>query len=354
MQPSPDNVEPSISSPILPDKKSDSGLFVGVIGIVVAILIPVLQANGVDVNWQVSVFVYVVLVAICDWSFLKHAAPYSVQWKRLGGILILSLIIGGLGSYATVKQYHREHQLPPKTKNQVIDELTTLAQRRDWTSIDATLSSLERDSNFRDVVLYFRGIIYSNAHPTSIDPDQYLSLVPQDSTLFSNAQRVRLANWAANPNDRLKNAIVDSMERANLKTPVYFRLRLETPPPTTSYHDIANLYEEFVGRYHEIFDFNEMKPAIRAQAGTPMYVNLFDLQEIPGCTLLFILREIEAARQECRVTAVNDALAQYEVLVRNIDNAKLEMSLRSLAINPVIIKSIEKVKQGPISKACTK
>jgi hypothetical protein len=102
-----------MSDPVKPEEaraKADFGLFLGVIGLVVAFLIPLLQANGVDVNWQVSIFAYLLILAVCVWSFLRHAVPDRGRKKtRVTGSTLLILLIGALGVYATRKQYAREH-----------------------------------------------------------------------------------------------------------------------------------------------------------------------------------------------------------------------------------------------------
>ena len=91
-------------------ERPDWGIFVGVVGLVAAFLIPLLQTNGVDVNWQVSIALYVVILATCIWSFLWHAVPGRQQkWARMIGSVILTLLLGSLGIYATDKQYIREH-----------------------------------------------------------------------------------------------------------------------------------------------------------------------------------------------------------------------------------------------------
>src|SRR5258708_26254551 len=91
------------------NKKRDRGAFLGVAGLAAAFLIPLLQANGVDVNWQVSILLYVAIIGICVWSLLKHAIPHLSKAKRLSSAIVLSSLVGILACYATVKQYQREH-----------------------------------------------------------------------------------------------------------------------------------------------------------------------------------------------------------------------------------------------------
>ena len=86
---------------------------------------------------------------------------------------------------------------------------------------------------------------------------------------------------------KLKTSIIDSLERANLKNTVYFRLRLHEPP-TLSHREVMNLYNQFVQHNVDYFDFNEMKLSIKAQVGTYLAVNVNDIIDIPGCLLVFL------------------------------------------------------------------
>lgn len=91
--------------------KPDYGVFVGIAGVVLAILVPVAQANGVDVNWWVSALIYAVLIAATVWAYLHYAAPDPRwRWKRIFGSLGIAAMIGALGAYATFKQYGRDHE----------------------------------------------------------------------------------------------------------------------------------------------------------------------------------------------------------------------------------------------------
>jgi hypothetical protein len=91
-------------------RKPDVGLFVGVISLIAAVFIPILQANGVDVNWQASLILYLVLTAASVWSLLKHALPHRGLLGQIVSACFLVIFMGGLGIFATVKQYHREHR----------------------------------------------------------------------------------------------------------------------------------------------------------------------------------------------------------------------------------------------------
>jgi MFS superfamily sulfate permease-like transporter len=85
-------------------------MFVGVIGLLAAIAIPILQASGVDVNWWTSLIAYVVIVLACVWSYLKHAVPDKGKFARVGGSAVLIVAIASLAAYAVAKQYRRDHR----------------------------------------------------------------------------------------------------------------------------------------------------------------------------------------------------------------------------------------------------
>jgi len=92
-------------------KIPDRGYFVGIISLVAAIFIPVLQANGVDLNWQASLVCYVVLTLITVWSLLRYAIPHFRGWKRISIAAALIVLMGSIGLYATKKEYSREHPI---------------------------------------------------------------------------------------------------------------------------------------------------------------------------------------------------------------------------------------------------
>src|SRR5580700_2527108 len=75
-------------------KVPDFGLFVGIVSLAAAFLIPLLQANGVDVNWWTSLTLYAFLIAICAWSFLFHAVPHKGEAVRVTGETVLVVAIG--------------------------------------------------------------------------------------------------------------------------------------------------------------------------------------------------------------------------------------------------------------------
>jgi len=85
-------------------------VFLTILGLLVAVFFPLLQINGVDVNWQESLVFYIVIFAMCSWSFLRHAIPdRKRKGDRIQGMLLILFVVGGLGTYAINKQYTREH-----------------------------------------------------------------------------------------------------------------------------------------------------------------------------------------------------------------------------------------------------
>jgi hypothetical protein len=84
--------------------------FIGVLSLALAFLIPLIQVNIVDVNWWQSLVAYIVLLAICLWSFLWHAVPTPRRKiLRYGGAFLILVVVGSMGAFATIKQYKRDH-----------------------------------------------------------------------------------------------------------------------------------------------------------------------------------------------------------------------------------------------------
>lgn len=91
-------------------KKPGWERFFVVFGLVLAFLIPLLQANGVDVNWWVSLIAYAIILGVCVWSFLWHAIPDRQRRNhRIFGTILILVSIGSLGTFATLQQYERDH-----------------------------------------------------------------------------------------------------------------------------------------------------------------------------------------------------------------------------------------------------
>ena len=92
-----------------PARKSDWGLFFGVLSVVGMLVIFVLQSNGVEMNWVVSACMYAVAALGLVASVVLHAIPHWDPLKRraIGGLAFLCIV--GIGSYGTLKEYRREH-----------------------------------------------------------------------------------------------------------------------------------------------------------------------------------------------------------------------------------------------------
>lgn len=242
----------------------------------------------------------------------------------------------------------------PQTRAHVAAELTELAQNNQWDLLAKRLSSIESDPNLHDLGLYFRGMLYEDAiekGSLAPDPERYLSQVSQESEFFSDAQRLRLHDFALTHNPELKIAIIKTLDRANLRNPVYYTLRLE-PPPTLSYREIAALYSEFMERHSNVFDFNEMTPRIRGRVGVYMEADLNDQYQVPACVLLFLLRELQTARSECRKEPLQSIWDSYENLTKHISDAQFAISLRHFAIDPNTRRNIEQLRDQPLPSRC--
>jgi hypothetical protein len=108
--------QPSVQAQAVPPQaKPDYAMYAAVLGIVFAILLPILQANGVEVNWIVSAVIYLIVLLLGIWTFAVHAAPHRTKTVRCVGTIVHVLFIGGLGYYGTHKQYRREHPLSVKS-----------------------------------------------------------------------------------------------------------------------------------------------------------------------------------------------------------------------------------------------
>jgi hypothetical protein len=101
----------STGNPTPLPEKPDGSLFVGIISIVLTVVVFTLQANGVDLKWQLSIVIYIVLACVCAWSFWKYAVPHKRGLIRYGGAFLFFSVIVVIGIYGTAKQYHREHSI---------------------------------------------------------------------------------------------------------------------------------------------------------------------------------------------------------------------------------------------------
>lgn len=99
------------ASPEPSKKKPDLGSYLGIVSIVAGVLVAMLQANGVEMNWIVSAAIYCAILAVGVWTFLVHAAPHRTPVFRCIVVFLQVILIGMLGCYGTYKQYRREHPI---------------------------------------------------------------------------------------------------------------------------------------------------------------------------------------------------------------------------------------------------
>jgi hypothetical protein len=95
-------------------KKSDfdSGLFLGIVGLLAVPLMYALQANGVvEIGWKFSLGIYALVTAFFVWAYAKWNKPdswrRSIQWA-IGSVLIIALV--GVSTLGIVKQYAKDHR----------------------------------------------------------------------------------------------------------------------------------------------------------------------------------------------------------------------------------------------------
>ena len=93
------------------EKRPDWSLFLGIISFVACLFIFVLQANGVEVNWQASTVIYLALIGVALWSLLRYAIPHLTNGMRYSLAVILFVMLGGLGFYATYKEFGRDYKV---------------------------------------------------------------------------------------------------------------------------------------------------------------------------------------------------------------------------------------------------
>jgi len=99
-------------------RQPDRDRFIAIGSLLAAIVFFVLQTNGVEMNWILSVAIYIV-IAICGVvSCLRHAVPRSNTWKKILASLAVLTTAAGLGVWGTMKQYRREHASSVPTPEQ--------------------------------------------------------------------------------------------------------------------------------------------------------------------------------------------------------------------------------------------
>jgi hypothetical protein len=93
-------------------QKPDYGMFIGILGVLLAVLIPILQMNGLEINWECSAISYMAIIIGGVWTFLVHAVPHRGKTIRLLGSIVISAALGTLAMIATLRQYHTQHSPP--------------------------------------------------------------------------------------------------------------------------------------------------------------------------------------------------------------------------------------------------
>lgn len=238
----------------------------------------------------------------------------------------------------------------PPNRDKIVRDLIIISVKNDWGLLEKKLKTIHDNPSFRDIDLFFTGVLLSNARPGP-DPDRYLSQVPPESDLFPLAQRKRYENYCSNPTKQHALAIINTMERASLRNSIYYTLRLNIAPPLT-HREILALYEEYIKRNKDIYDFNNMKYKIQGTVGLPFWADLYDIMDIPGCSLLFSLRILQTSHQECITDNVILTIAIYDNLVKNEGVNNLNKSLYRLWIKQSILNDIEQFRNKPLPDWC--
>jgi hypothetical protein len=243
---------------------------------------------------------------------------------------------------------------PAKTaaelRTDTIDAMTKLAQKGAWNELAEQLPAIEANTGMRDVGLYFRGLLYSNAKPAP-DPEQFLSQVPQESSLFAETQRLRYSNYATSLNPQLAAAILQSLERASMRSTTYYALRLQ-PPPVLSYQQVSALYNEFTERHSDLFNFTDMREGVTATQGKYLTLDLRVVIEIPACVALFTTRLAETAHHECRTAEKMTAIDRFDLIMKNTSPGEMKLSFKMLNVNPAIQQRVEYLRTEPLPQSC--
>ena len=77
-----------------------------------------------------------------------------------------------------------------------------------------------------------------------------------------------------------------------------------------------------------------------------------DVIEIPACLLSFIQRKLATAKIECLDADVRAALAQYDLMRKNISDSQLRVSLNILHINENLIQEMDLATHEPLTIGC--
>lgn len=79
------------------------------LGILLAIMFPIMQGNGVVINWEWSMIAYTAIVVGFVWTFLTHAVPNRKPITKIVGSIGGAVILGWLGIIGVRTQYRAQH-----------------------------------------------------------------------------------------------------------------------------------------------------------------------------------------------------------------------------------------------------
>jgi hypothetical protein len=95
-----------------PRIKPDVGMFVGIIGLLLAVLFPLLQSDGIEVNWEWSGIAYTGIIIGGVWTYMVHAVPHHGKIVRYFGSIIIVIVFGKLAVLGVCSQYNIQHPKP--------------------------------------------------------------------------------------------------------------------------------------------------------------------------------------------------------------------------------------------------
>lgn len=123
-----DHSKESEKTPITSEQ--DIPFFVSVLSLAAAIFFFVLQANGVDVNWEISGSIYILCALVGVWTTLQHALPGRSWNIRYGVASLLFVVCVVLGSIGTITQYKKEHT--PDKQGELLKIVKTLDKQQKY------------------------------------------------------------------------------------------------------------------------------------------------------------------------------------------------------------------------------
>lgn len=320
--------------PLFEDKPVDRWL--ALLGVAAGLIVFLLVRTPPTIVFCVVAIFFILCHPVWTFPWIENRLS-----RRISALI---LVAAGLLVFA--------YQIWPPSRDRIINDLATMAGKNDWTGVTEKLREIEREISLHDVVLYFRGLMYLAGTPAH-DPDRFLTQIPQDSDLFANAQRLRLQRYSTTKDQELKRSIIESLDRAGLRNPVYYRLKLD-PPPYLSFKELLTLYADFEEHDGYLFNAQTFKAEIRAIVGRPFEVSRYDAFEVPGCIVLFFNCEIGAAQRECLGDKKSEIYQRYQVLRNNLGVQELTNSLAMLRSTPAVMQNLEQTAIAPLPSRCLK